>query len=318
MIVNCLLKVTIMIPTYNQAAYVRHAIDSALAQSYPNLEVIVGDDASSDATPSILSDINDPRLTYVRNTTNLGRTDNYRNLLRNHATGDYVVNLDGDDYYTDPEFISEAVKIIYKNDNTTMVVAKALTKSTTEEYVSNIPSRDSATGREILQRLPDSKYLVMHMSVLYARKPALEIDFYRSSTISSDWESLYRLALRGSVKYLNRDVGVWRIHGANETGSADPVKLLDNLAIWPVIYNDAITFGMNPFLAGFISSKCIAFFAQSSYVRISLNGNAALVKYFTDVFAKYRFAGLLLLLTPKYLARLMLCLVGHYRKKSTL
>jgi len=196
-----------------------------------------------------------------------------------------------------------------------MVVAKALTKSSAEDYISNIPSRDGATGIEILQRLPDFKYLMMHMAVLYARKPALEIEFYRSSAISSDWESLYRLALRGSVKYLNIVVGVWRIHGANETGSADPVKQLDNLAIWPIIYKDAVAFGMNPFLAGLISSKCIAFFAQSSYARVSLIGNVALVKFFIDVFANYKFAGIRLLLTPKYLARLMLCLVGYYRNK---
>lgn len=311
-----MLKVTIMIPTYNQAAYVRQAIDSALAQSYPNLEVIVGDDASTDGTPSIVSNITDPRLTYVRNTTNLGRTGNYRNLLRYHATGDYVVNLDGDDYYTDPEFISEAIKIVIENDNVIMVVAKALTKSTAEEYVSNIPSRKSATGREILRRLPDANYLLMHMTVLYARKPALEIGFYRSTTISSDWESLYRLALRGYIQYLNRNVGVWRIHESNETGTTDHVKQFENLSIWSVIYEDATQFGMNKILAKFISAKCVAYFALSSCARVSINGNAALVKFLRDVIAIYRFAATLLLLNPKYLIRLVLCIAGYYRKKA--
>lgn len=311
-----MLKVTIMIPTYNQAAYVRQAIDSALAQSYPNLEVIVGDDASTDATPTIVSNITDPRLTYVRNTTNLGRTGNYRNLLRHHATGDYVVNLDGDDYYTDPEFISEAIKIISQNDNVIMVVAKALTKSTAEEYVSSIPSQKSATGREILRKLPDAKYLLMHMAVLYARKPALEIGFYRSTTISSDWESLYRLALRGCIQYLNRDVGVWRIHESNETGTTDHSKQFENLSIWTAIYEDATLFGMNKILAKFISAKCVAFFALSSCARVSITGNVALVKFLRDVIANYRFAATLLLLNPKYLIRLVLCIAGYYRKKA--
>ena len=305
-----------MIPTYNQAAYVRQAIDSALAQSYPNLEVIVGDDASTDDTPSILSNITDPRLTYVRNTTNLGRTGNYRNLLRYHATGDYIVNLDGDDYYTDPEFVSEAVKIIVENDNVIMVVAKALTKSMTEEYVSNIPSQPSATGREILQRLPDARYFLMHMAVLYARKPALEIGFYRSTTISSDWESLYRLALRGGIRYLDREVGVWRIHEKNETGTTDSAEQLENLSIWPVIYNDATLFGMNKILAKFISAKCVAFFALSSCARVSINGNVVLVKFLRDVIANYRLAATLLMLNPKYSIRLMLCIAGYYRKKA--
>lgn len=313
---DCMLKVTIMIPTYNQAAYIRQAIDSALAQSYPNLEVIVGDDASTDVTPSIVSNIADQRLKYIRNTANLGRTGNYRNLLQYHATGDYVVNLDGDDYYTDPEFISEAIKIIVKNDNVIMVVAKATTKSSSNEYVSNIPSHKSATGREILKNLPDANYLLMHMAVLYARKQALQIGFYRSTTISSDWESLYRLALRGGIQYLNRVVGVWRIHESNETGTTDHSKQFENLSIWTVIYEDATLFGMNKKMAQFISSKCIAFFALLSCVRISKNGNVALVYFLRDVIANYRFAATLLLINPKYLIRLVLCFAGYYRKKA--
>jgi glycosyltransferase involved in cell wall biosynthesis len=315
---NCKRKVTIMIPTYNQSAFIHEAIDSALAQTYPNLEVIVGDDASTDATPEILARINDSRLKYVRNICNFGRTANYKNLLYNHATGDYVVNLDGDDYYTDPNFISEAVKLIGGNQDVVMVVARATTKAPNSEHISDIPAHEKATGMQILRRLPDGKYFVMHMAVLYVRKLALEIDFYRSSAISSDWESLYRLSLRGVLKYLDRDVGVWRIHGMNETGTTDPVKQLENLAIWPVIYKDAKTFGMNSLLAKFISAKCIAFFSQSSCVRVSMNGNAALVNFIIDIFKTYKFATLLLVLTPKYVARVILCLMGYYRRKSVL
>ena len=126
---NRKLKVTIMIPVYNQARYIREAIDSALMQTYSNLEVIVGDDASTDATAKIVAEINDPRLRYMRNSNNLGRTGNYKNLLYNHATGDYVVNLDGDDYYTDPDFISEAVKLIKDDPKVVMVTARASWKA---------------------------------------------------------------------------------------------------------------------------------------------------------------------------------------------
>lgn len=315
---GCKLKVTIMIPTFNQAAFIREAIDSALAQTYKNLEVIVGDDASTDATPEIVAKINDPRLRYVRNTCNLGRAANYRNLLYKHAAGDYVVNLDGDDYYTDPDFIKEAVKLIDRTQSVVMVVARATTKAADSEHVSDIPVHEKATGMQILRKLPDDKYFVMHMATLYARKPALEIGFYRSPAISSDWESLYRLSLRGVIKYLDRNVGVWRIHGMNETGTTNPVKQLENLAIWPAIYKDAVASGMNSLLAKFICAKCIAFFAQSSCVRVSIGGNAELVKFVMNVFRTYKFSTLLLVLTPSYAARVILCSMGYYRRKIIL
>lgn len=315
---NCKLKVTIMVPTYNQAAFIREAIDSALAQTYPNLEVIVGDDASTDATPEIVAKINDPRLKYVRNSCNLGRTANYRNLLYNHATGDYVVNLDGDDYYTDPDFITEAVKLIDCAQSVVIVAARATTKGPNIEYVSDIPVHKNATGMQILRKLPDTKYFFKHMATLFARKPALEVGFYRTSVISSDWESLYRLSLRGVVKYLDRKVGVWRKHGMNETGTTNPAKHLENLTIWPSIYKDAVAFGMNPLLAAYNSAKCISFFAHFSCVRVSMNGNATLVKFVVDIIRNYKVAGLLLIVTPKYSARVLLSAFGYYRRKSAL
>lgn len=313
---NRKIKITIMIPTFNQAAFISAAIDSALAQTYSNLEIIIGDDASTDATPAIVAKTNDSRIKYVRNNSNLGRSANYRNLLYKHATGDYVVNLDGDDYYTDPDFILEAVELIKDEKNVVIVAARVVIKTINSEYVSGIPAHENVTGMQILRKLPDFNYFFMHMAVLYSRKQAMEASFYRSSAISSDWESLYRLSLLGTVKYLNRKVGVWRIHEMNETGTINPVKQLENLEIWPAIYKDAVASGMNPLLAAFISAKCIAFFAQSSCVRVSMNGNIALVKFVNDILKKYKLAALILVLTPKYIARVMLSLMGYYRRKS--
>ena len=148
------LKVSIMIPTYNQEAFIRDAINSALQQTYPNLEVIVGDDASTDATPEILAEIIDPRVKYVRNPYNIGRNANYRNLLYSHTTGDFVVNLDGDDYYTDSDFITEAVKIIECNQNVVMVLARATAKIYNQKFVSEIPDNKNVTGMQILKKTP--------------------------------------------------------------------------------------------------------------------------------------------------------------------
>jgi len=310
------IKVTVMIPTYNQADYLREAIDSALAQTYEYLEVVVGDDASIDATSEIVAEISDPRLRYVKRPFNIGRTENYRDLLYRHATGEFVVNLDGDDFFTDPDFITKGVSIIRSCPGLVMVVARATTKSQTEKYVSNIPDHEVATGMQILKRLPDKRYFLMHMATLYARKPALEIGFYRSSEISSDWESLYRLSLRGTVYFLDRNVGVWRIHGTNETGTTDPVKQIENLAIWPAIYSDAVVFGMGSVLANFLSARCIAFFAKQGCVSVSLRGNLVVMKFLREVFRRHRFAALLLLITPVYSLRVILCLFGYYRLKS--
>src|SRR5690606_6270355 len=98
--------VTIMIPTYGQAHYLPRAIDSALAQDYPNLEVLVVDDASPDDTASVIEPyLEDPRFRYHRHVENLGRVAAYRDTLEREALGDYVLNLDGDDWLVDPTYL---------------------------------------------------------------------------------------------------------------------------------------------------------------------------------------------------------------------
>lgn len=315
---NCNIKVTIMIPTYNQAIYIREAIDSALAQTYPNLEIIVGDDASTDATSEIVAAINDPRLRYIRNSNNLGRTGNYKNLLYNRATGDYVVNLDGDDYYTDPDFITDAVKLIKDDTEVIMVTARATWKVLEEELISVIPDIKQAEGLDILKNLPNKKYFLKHMASLYKRDVAKKIDFYNTDALSSDWCSLYRLSLCGKTKYLNKIVGVWRIHDQNESSSIDINKLLMNLEIWPLIYKDAIIHGMNSFYAKIKCTQCISYFASSYITNISLNGNTNVIRFLISFLKTYKFAALLLSLTPYYVARVILSLTGYYRRKRAI
>ena len=312
---NRKLKVTIMIPVYNQARYIREAIDSALMQTYSNLEVIVGDDASTDATAKIVAEINDPRLRYMRNSNNLGRTGNYKNLLYNHATGDYVVNLDGDDYYTDPDFISEAVKLIKDDPKVVMVTARASWKASKKIIISDIPDIKQTDGLHIVKNLPNEKYFLKHMTSLYKRDVAVKIDFYNTNALSSDWCSLYRLSLCGTTKYLNKTVGTWRIHDQNESSSIDIKKLLVNLEIWPLIYKDAINHGMHLCYAKIKCIQCLNYFASSYITKISLNGNTHVVCFLISFFKAYKAAILPFILTPYCVARLILSFAGYYRKK---
>lgn len=308
------IKVTVMIPTYNQVDFIREAIGSAIMQTYPNLEILVGDDGSTDGTEKVILNIADPRIKYIRNPINLGRTENYRNLVCNHATGDYVVNLDGDDYYTDPNFISEAVRLIDAAPDVMIVAARAKWHHLGKSYVSDIPKTNYASGLEIMRGLPDPKFFFKHMATVYRRAEAVKIGFYSSNSNSSDWESLYRLALRGQVRYLDRIVGVWRIHNLNESSTVDYRKLMENLEIWPAIYKDAVEHGMTERSARLLCNKCIAYFVSTFAVRVSRKGNDALATFLKLVFAQYSSAAISLIASPKCLARLTLCFLGFYRK----
>jgi glycosyltransferase involved in cell wall biosynthesis len=90
--------VTVIITTYNYAHTVGFAIDSALAQDYPELEVLVVDNCSTDATPELVERYRpDPRFRYIRNESNIGMVPNHNKGLR-EARGQYVVFLSADDF----------------------------------------------------------------------------------------------------------------------------------------------------------------------------------------------------------------------------
>ena len=67
--------VSILIPTYNRPHYFKIALESALAQTYPNIEIIIGDDSTNDETEILINEQylpNYKNITYIRNTTTLG------------------------------------------------------------------------------------------------------------------------------------------------------------------------------------------------------------------------------------------------------
>jgi len=233
-----------MVPTYGQGHVILRAVDSALAQDYGNLEVIVSDDASPDDTLEIVARRTDPRLTYHRNPVNLGRVANYRHTLYDLASGEWVVNLDGDDYFTDPHFISSAVGLAMSDDRIVIVSARQTTKGASSQTESQLPPEGAIDGRDLLLHLHDARYSFTHLSTLYRRAPALSVDFYRADVLSTDLESLFRLACDGRVAYLDRNVGVWVKHGLNASSTRDATLLFQNLSIWPSVFEWGIARGI--------------------------------------------------------------------------
>jgi glycosyltransferase involved in cell wall biosynthesis len=91
-------KVSIVLPTYNGAKYLRQSMDSCLRQTHQNLELIVVDDGSSDETPHIVGSYTDPRIHYVRHPKNRGLPCGLNTGFA-QATGDYLTWTSDDNLF---------------------------------------------------------------------------------------------------------------------------------------------------------------------------------------------------------------------------
>jgi len=236
--------VTIMIPTYNQETFIERAIKSALAQDYPNLDVIVSDDCSLDKTGEIAQSFSDNRLRYIRNDINLGKVKNYRHTLFEKANGEWVLNLDADDYLIDNNYISKAISLVKKDPEIVVVFARLYF-----HYLLN-DQQESSIYLKKTKEINDGKYFFLsvlnpeainHTTALYKRELAIKIDFYRMNTISCDWESLARIMLHGKVGFLDNFAAVWEIHGKNESMNLNLDGFIDHLNIYSSIINHAKT-----------------------------------------------------------------------------
>ena len=101
--------VSIGLPTYNGAATLTRALDALVSQDYPNVELIIADDASSDETPDICRRYAaaHPHIRFTSNPKNLGSYENVVQVLR-MARGPYFVWASQDDYWA-PQFLSKLV-----------------------------------------------------------------------------------------------------------------------------------------------------------------------------------------------------------------
>jgi len=89
-------RVTVLMSVFNGAAYLREAIDSILAQTFTDFELLIVDDGSTDETPAILHSYADPRMRVLTNERNLGLTASLNRGLR-EARGEWIARQDADD-----------------------------------------------------------------------------------------------------------------------------------------------------------------------------------------------------------------------------
>jgi glycosyltransferase involved in cell wall biosynthesis len=113
-------RLTIVIPTVNRASLVCRALDSALAQTYPDIEIIVSNNGSTDGTRAVLERYaGAPRLRILHRDSTIPANP-HGNFLLEEARGEFFVGLSDDDWL-EPEFVARAVKLFDRQPGLSLV-----------------------------------------------------------------------------------------------------------------------------------------------------------------------------------------------------
>jgi glycosyltransferase involved in cell wall biosynthesis len=114
-------RVSVCIPSYNSQEFIATTLESVLAQTFADFEVLVADDKSTDRTLSIIKGFSDPRIRLIENEQNLGLGGNWNKVLSG-ARGDYVKLL-GDDDVLYEECLARQVDAMEQPANASAVLA---------------------------------------------------------------------------------------------------------------------------------------------------------------------------------------------------
>lgn len=194
-----------ILPTHNRAALLPLAIHSVLAQSFPDLELIVVDDGSTDGTEAAVHAIGDPRLRYERLPRQLG-VSAARNRGIELARAPLVAFQDSDDEWR-PNKLERQVAALEADAAAVMVMCGNLCLDDySRSYVgvaSSLPVVD--VGALVTRRIPGAPcWLVRRSALLDEQGFDLELDCFE------DWELALRLVRRGRVLLVNQPLHLYR------------------------------------------------------------------------------------------------------------
>lgn len=222
-------SVSVLMTVYNAEPWLREAIDSVIAQSFENWELITIQNGSTDASPAILASYADPRIRVISVAENMGRTLALRHAF-DLARGEYVAVLDADDVAA-PARLARQVEFLDRHESVVLVGAwtKRIDGAGRELGAWTPPTEEA----ELRDRLGYDNPIV-HSAAMYRAGAAREVGGYPAEyPYAQDCGLWIRLAERGAVAMIGEFLASHRTLPGSMTRSRESQVMVsaDSLAL---------------------------------------------------------------------------------------
>lgn len=215
-------KVSIVMSSYNHAAYITEAIESAVHQTYENIELIVIDDGSTDHSEGILKELQEKYGFYLELRTNHGLVATLNYALKNIIKGKYVCILDSDDYWA----LDKVEKQVAKMESNphcglchTPVYFIDKNSQVTSDY--NQPTKKEG---DIFEELLMGKTNIADGGVMVPATVYEEVGYYDESIPLEDYQLWFKILAKYPACYIDEHLAYYRVHDSNT--SNDEQKML--------------------------------------------------------------------------------------------
>jgi glycosyltransferase involved in cell wall biosynthesis len=222
-------KVSVIVPNYNHAAYLRQRLDSIINQKFQDFEVIVLDDASTDRSREIIQTyVHHPRFRFSFNRTRSGSAFKQWKKGLEEARGEYVWFAESDDY-SSPNFLSKLLPILETDKSIGIVYCQSYLVDPENRILGDAlqwtedldPWRWRSDfvndGKTEVKRYLSKKNTIPNASAVLIRATTLKsIDYLDDAYgLCGDWLLWIKLLLRSNVGYVAEKLNYWRQQSSN-------------------------------------------------------------------------------------------------------
>ncbi len=252
-------EVSVVIPSYNHAAFIERAVQSVLNQTLSDLELIVVDDGSRDNSLEVLAGLHDPRLRVIAQENRGAHAAINRGLQE--ARGGYLAILNSDDEYTpqrleklaavlkaDPQVGLAGSYIDVVDVNSQTLGIKHGYKDL-EPWLLAEPGRSFRAGDDLHGALLTENYWSTTSNYVFGRSVYADVGAFRPLRYAHDWDFVLRIAEKARLALLPEPLMRYRIHGSNtirENRAAMLFEICWILAVHLPRHMDSAWYGEQP------------------------------------------------------------------------
>lgn len=211
--------VSIVLPTYNGSRYLREAIDSCLAQTYPNFELILVDDCSTDATPDIIAEYasRDPRIRAIRHEVNR-KLPQALNTGHAAARGEYLTWTSDDNRYL-PRALQEMIRFLEDHRSVALVYTDCVLIDEKGDYLRDFPAQPPSRLAYV-----DTLACFLYRRTMYETLGGYDAEMF----LAEDYEYWLRAYRQFELAPLHQVLYEYRWHNESLTKSANRLAIRTN------------------------------------------------------------------------------------------